>query len=101
MEENHPEKDVYKRQGYSLPLGGIALSEEKRTAAPEVSYGDQVRIRREKLSQLQETGHDPFQLKRFVVDSDSAAIKKDFDALEGKPVSVAGKMCIRDRLTTS
>ena len=68
------------------------MSDEKRTAAPEVSYGDQVRIRREKLSQLQETGHDPFQLTRFVVDSDSAAIKKDFDALEGKPVSVAGRL---------
>ena len=31
------------------------MSEEKRTAAPEVPYGDQVRIRREKLAQLQET----------------------------------------------
>ena len=28
------------------------MSEEKRNAVPEVSYGDQVRIRREKLAQL-------------------------------------------------
>ena len=68
------------------------MSEEKRTVAPEVPYSDQVRIRREKLAQLQESGHDPFQLTRFVVNCDSTTIKANFDAMEGQPVSVAGRL---------
>ncbi len=66
------------------------MAEEKRPA--EVSYGDQVRIRREKLQQLQADGHDPFQLTRFVWDTTSAEIKERFDELEGKPVAIAGRM---------
>ncbi len=66
------------------------MAEEKNT--PEVSYGDQVRIRREKLAQLQQEGHDPFQLTRFVADTTSAAIKENFEAMEGKPVTVAGRL---------
>ena len=68
------------------------MAEDRRPAAPEVPYSDQVRIRREKLQQLQETGHDPFQLTRFQWDSDSATIKANFDAMEGKPVAVAGRL---------
>lgn len=68
------------------------MAEDRRPAAPEVPYSDQVRIRREKLQQLQETGHDPFQMTRFQWDSDSAAIKANFDAMEGKPVAVAGRL---------
>ncbi len=66
------------------------MAEQKK--APEVSYGDQVQIRREKLAQLQQEGRDPFQLTRFVVDTTSAAIKEHFDELEGKPVSIAGRI---------
>ena len=68
------------------------MSEEKRNEQPEVSYSDQVRIRREKLSQLQESGNDPFQLTKFTVTSDSATIKANFDAMENQPVSVAGRL---------
>lgn len=68
------------------------MTEENRAAAPEVSYSDQVRIRREKLAQLQETGHDPFQQTRFVCSTDSAAIKENFDAIEGSAVSIAGRL---------
>ena len=68
------------------------MSEEKRNDKPEVSYSDQVRIRREKLSQLQESGNDPFQLTKFDITSDSATIKANFDAMENQPVSVAGRL---------
>ncbi len=66
------------------------MAEEKRGV--EVPYGDQVRIRREKLAQLQESGCDPFQLTRFQVTDNSAHIKEQFDALEGQPVAVAGRL---------
>ncbi len=64
------------------------MAEEKN----EVSYGDQVRIRREKLAQLQQEGRDPFQLTRFVRDTTSAAIKENFETMEGKSVSIAGRL---------
>ena len=68
------------------------MAEDKRKNQPEVPYTDQVRVRREKLAQLQESGCDPFQLTRFAVTSDSASIKEHFDEMEGKPVSVAGRL---------
>ena len=68
------------------------MAEEKRAAAQEVPYSDQVRIRREKLAQLQEAGKDPFQLTKFAFDTDSAAIKANFDAMEGSHVAVAGRL---------
>lgn len=58
----------------------------------EMSYGDQVKIRREKLATLQAEGRDPFQQTRFCFDSNSAAIKADYEAFEGKMVSLAGRL---------
>ena len=65
---------------------------EAQKNVPEVSYSDQVRIRREKLAQLQQEGNDPFQLTKYVVTADSAQIKENFDAMEGQSVSVAGRL---------
>ena len=51
-----------------------------------------LQIRRDKLKELQESGNDPFQITRYVSDSDSAQIKENFDAMEEKPVSLAGRL---------
>ena len=59
---------------------------------PELSVGDQIKVRREKLAQLQAEGHDPFQLTKFVCTSNAEEIKTHFDEMEGKPVSIAGRM---------
>ena len=61
-------------------------------AEQEVNLSQLLQIRRDKLKQLQEEGNDPFQLTKYVVDNDSANIKDNFDALEGKEVSVAGRL---------
>ena len=53
---------------------------------------EQTRVRREKLAELQAAGEDPFQLTRFDWDTTSGQIKENFDALEGKPVKVAGRL---------
>ena len=58
----------------------------------ELSLTDQVRIRREKLAQLQSEGKDPFAQTRFVADSAGAEIKENFEAQEGKTVSLAGRI---------
>ena len=51
-----------------------------------------LQIRRDKLKELQESGNDPFQITRYVSDSNSAQIKENFDAMEEKPVSLAGRL---------
>ena len=51
-----------------------------------------LQIRRDKLKELQESGNDPFQITKYVSDSDSAQIKANFDAMEEQPVSLAGRL---------
>ena len=70
------------------------MGQEPKNASqtPELSVGDQIKVRREKLAQLQAEGHDPFQLTKFVCTSNAEEIKAHFDEMEGKPVSIAGRM---------
>ncbi len=66
---------------------------KNQQAAPEQQNLSQLlQIRRNKLKELQESGNDPFQITKYVVDNDSANIKENFDALEGQEVSVAGRL---------
>lgn len=58
----------------------------------ELSFVDQVKIRRDKLAQLQEQGSDPFQQTHFTADTNSAEIKAQFEQMEGKLVAVAGRL---------
>ena len=58
----------------------------------QLSMTDQVRIRREKLAALQQEGRDPFQQTKYTVTSDAAAIKADFAGMEGRDVSLAGRI---------
>ena len=51
-----------------------------------------LRLRREKLSALVETGEDPFKITKYDVTHHSSDIKDNFDELDGKEVSVAGRM---------
>ena len=59
---------------------------------PELSLNDQMQIRREKLAALQAEGRDPFVQTKFDFNADSAAIKADYEAFEGKTVKVAGRL---------
>ena len=58
----------------------------------ELSLTDQMRIRREKLTQLQSEGKNPFAQTRFETNTTSEEIKNHFDEMEGKPVSLAGRI---------
>lgn len=51
-----------------------------------------IRVRHEKLAALREAGRDPFARVSYPVTHHSARIVRDFDALEGQEVSVAGRM---------
>ena len=69
------------------------MAEQKNPQAqPELSLSEQTRIRREKLTNLQAEGQNPFMITRFDWDATSQQIKDNFDAMEGKPVKVAGRL---------
>ena len=69
------------------------MAEKNNNAVPqEENLSQLLQIRRDKLKELQESGNDPFQITRYQVDNDSANIKANFDALEGQPVSIAGRL---------
>ena len=69
------------------------MAEQKNPQAqPELSLSEQTRIRREKLTNLQAEGQNPFGITRFDWDATSQQIKDNFDAMEGKPVKVAGRL---------
>jgi len=59
---------------------------------PTENLSEVLRVRREKLDELRAQGQDPFLLARFDKTHSSAEILSDFDALEGKTVSLAGRL---------
>ena len=65
---------------------------QEQAVQEQQSLTEQARVRREKLKALQDAGKDPFHITRYDVDNDSANIKANFDALEGKEVSIAGRL---------
>ncbi len=65
---------------------------QNQPAAQEPSVGDQIKVRREKLASLQAEGRNPFEITKFVQTTNSAEIKAHFDEMEGKPVSIAGRL---------
>ncbi len=51
-----------------------------------------LQVRRDKLTALQQEGRDPFQKTKFTRSAWSSQIKENYDAFEGKTVSVAGRI---------
>ena len=50
------------------------------------------KVRREKLAELQQNGKDPFVITKYDQTHHSQEIKDQFEELEGKRVSIAGRM---------
>ena len=51
-----------------------------------------LKVRREKLAVLQENGKDPFQITKFDVTAHSTDVKDNFETMDGKEVTLAGRM---------
>ena len=51
-----------------------------------------LKVRREKLAELQEQGNDPFTITKYDVTAHTQQIKDNYEQLEGKDVSIAGRM---------
>lgn len=63
--------------------------------APEQDINQLLKVRREKLQDLQENGKDPFRITKYDVTHHSQEIKDNYDELEGKTVSIAGRMMFK------
>ncbi len=72
------------------------MAENKQNnQAPEQDLSEILQVRRDKLTALIEAGNDPFVKTKYDVTGYSASIKADFDALEGKELSLAGRIMSR------
>ena len=58
----------------------------------EQDINELLKVRREKLAQLQESGNDPFQIMKYEVTNRSGEIVSRFEEFEGKEVSIAGRI---------
>ncbi len=65
---------------------------DENNLTTEVNVNELIRVRREKLKALQDAGEDPFRHTKYEVTHHSADITARFDELEGKEVSLAGRM---------
>lgn len=71
------------------------MAEQNNQPAQELTQqelSEQIKIRREKLAQLQAEGKDPFEITKCEVTHHSDEIKDNFDELEGKDVAIAGRL---------
>ena len=67
-------------------------TEEMNIQELESQFNEQERLRREKLVQLQEAGKDPFDVYKVNRTHSSQQVKDNFEELEGKDVTVAGRI---------
>ena len=70
----------------------MANEQNMTASAAQIEENELRRVRKEKLQQLQAQGKDPFAIVKYDVTHHSEEIKKEFDALQGKRVSIAGRM---------
>lgn len=66
------------------------MAEEKNVVEQDIN--EILKVRRAKLADLQERGKDPFQIMKYDVTHHSMEIKNNYDELEGKEVTVAGRI---------
>ena len=65
---------------------------EKNQSQNTENLGELLKVRREKLAALQEAGKNPFEITKYDVTHHSSDIKESFEELEGKSVSLAGRI---------
>lgn len=77
------------------------MSDEHRVIRDEEQESDlneQKQIRREKLSKLQEMGRNPYLIETWDVTHHSEDIKDRFDEMDGRKVSIAGRIMAKRRM---
>ena len=70
----------------------MAEEQRQQNIQGEQDINQLLKVRRQKLSVLQEAGKDPFQITKYDVTHHSLEIRDHFDTLEGREVSIAGRV---------
>ena len=68
------------------------MAEQNNVQVQEPDLNQLRKVRREKLAELQANGQDPFQITKYDADVHSQSIKDNFEEMEGKKVSIAGRI---------
>ncbi|MBQ6059754.1 MAG: lysine--tRNA ligase [Clostridia bacterium] len=71
------------------------MDENRTPMTEELSLSEALQVRRAKLRELQDAGKDPFEIVKFVRTANSAEVLNNFETMEGKEVSLAGRMMLR------
>ncbi len=73
----------------------MADAQNKNTKDQQQDLNQILKVRREKLAALQEAGKDPFVHVKYDVTAHSADVREKFEELEGKTVSIAGRIMFK------
>lgn len=68
------------------------MAKQQNNGGQEQDINALLKVRREKLQTLQENGKNPFEIMKYDVTHHSADVKENFEELEGKNVSIAGRI---------
>jgi lysyl-tRNA synthetase class 2 len=68
------------------------MSENKNSVEQELDMNQLMKVRKEKLDKLKQEGKDPYKITKFNRTHLSSEIKDNFDELEGKDVTIAGRI---------
>ena len=65
---------------------------QQQPVQTEPSLSELLQIRRDKLTELQKAGKDPFAITRYDVTHHSSEVKENFEQMEGQTVRLAGRL---------
>ena len=68
------------------------MAEQQNQQPKEQDINQLLKVRREKLKQLQDEGNNPFEITKFDVTHHAGEIKENFEALENQTVSIGGRI---------
>ena len=71
------------------------MAQQNKKPQAEQDVNALLKVRHEKLANLQEAGRDPFQITKYDVTVHSQDIRDRYDELEGQEVSLAGRMMFK------
>lgn len=74
------------------------MSDLNSEVALQEELHEQRRVRREKLAELQSAGKNPYEITSYDVTHTAKEIRDRFEELEGKPVSLAGRIMTRRKM---
>jgi lysyl-tRNA synthetase class 2 len=80
---------MYRKEGRNVAEEKTIQNEQVK---PEVNVNELIKVKLQKLTDLQEANKDPFQIMKYDVTNHTTEIKDAFEEFEGKEVAIAGRI---------